>query len=420
MSVFRTSSWKRLLTFSSCLSVLASCAVEANTVGQVSQALCADEDCGPPMRKPVEPEDPPPEPPPPEDPPPPPPPPPPPDPSAPVNVELVIDRLTSLAATDGDRDEIYARIVGVIPGGAVSAHVPRTLVPYSGSGHDYYGFPAGHMATRENVGSWTTDDGAPLGHPRLWAGQLRDGEYVNFIVIVSDGEFDWFGVFNKPLRALVTAALTALGAPYLAPVVGFLPEATSDQVVGGFGVRITNNAGRVSAEWTALGALGAGSATDVDPDRRYRNELLARGLSGAESFVMRAGAGVYLATATVEARPGAFPPALRYHGDAYSSSRSDPVGGLMCDAGPVMVVSALGRATIPYGRMTDLLISRLWGPTWGPSGYSGYYPTTLFQWECGFTRHNLGCWGADANFVRVTRSADGRDVRFSCFQQVPF
>ena len=158
-----------------------------------------------------------------------------------LNVEILIDRLTCNAlsyeqAPGNSRDEVYITVAGNTPSGQnLKSRLPRYK-----SGDDYYEFFQGSTSKGN---SWSNQDQAPVGPPRIWAGILKPDESAKFLVKLGEQDNKTFA-FLKALFSFLDNEYVKKGAEYVSwgtkalewvkKLASYLPINDKDDIIGAF------------------------------------------------------------------------------------------------------------------------------------------------------------------------------------------
>lgn len=335
----------------------------------------------------------------------------PPPPSTRRFFEVYLDFLRANNTTEtgsNDRDEVYMEVMAEIPGGRpVYSRVPRGK-----DDDDYYGFSTGQEATAEAINTWVSHDGAYMGKPMFYVGSLQDGESVEILVTFQEQDNKSVGAIKGPLVATLNAAALIATDPTVVAVLkggallaGQLPETKSDDVIGGFMVRVSNAGGVLTKTWvptpsivvargTATTALHSLYASAISTANASIQQFDMKGTSSAD-YVANAMVRTVTQAETYEDRP------LVYLGEEKDRCGSDN-----------LTLSGVRIPKVDPAVPKGVNVSLTGGDHWYNKG--GY-----FHWECDGVREQTHPDQA-TEYVIVSRrgSVDDRLIHWYTFKKV--
>lgn len=181
-------------------------------------------------------------------------------------------------------------------------------LPRRDDNDDYYGFSAGQEGKPDAINTWVNRDGAFMGKPMFYVGSLKDGESVDLLVTFQEQDNKAFESIKTPLVTALGLAAAATAAFPLATgilsaatvLAGQLPDNKSDDVLGGFVVRVSNKGGVLTKTWIPTPQITVAKGTATTTMDNYSSSATSTADVDVHHFDMAAtSSGVYAADAMV-------------------------------------------------------------------------------------------------------------------------
>ena len=172
--------------------------------------------------------------------------------------ELICDRITPESGIGSMRDEVYIEVYGSTPSGNISARLPRSRYR-----EDYYTFYNNQVSKSSNQKSWVNQDGALMGEPWIWSGNLNNHQKADLFVVIGEQDNKELASATNALKAAIEQANRDVGNNPLAEAavagaqqfVGRLDADPRDDIIGAFHIHLKNENGKIRVVWLPLKKL---------------------------------------------------------------------------------------------------------------------------------------------------------------------